>query len=137
MQHRLVLLLVAAFALGLACNKHAARTEAPEAAAADASAAPESLEDLQRQLGELTSELEQRKTAGPTPAGDGADAGAASGVEDRCTRTCELTETICGLSERICGLASEHDGESRYADACTRATDDCDRATEACDGCST
>jgi len=135
MHHRLALALVTAFTLAAACNKQAAPTEAPADAAgsADTAASPGSIDDLERQLTRLESELESRKALATTESG-GEAAGAGPG--DRCQRVCDLREAICGLQEQICGLVADHEDEPRYADACTRATDDCVRATEACSGCS-
>ncbi|MBC8069816.1 MAG: hypothetical protein IAG13_15875 [Deltaproteobacteria bacterium] len=134
MQERLGVLLLATFALAVACNKQGSATAAPGADAATAGAETPSIDDLERQLSQLHGELEQHAVREQeTPTGDRA---VDDGDGSRCTRTCELTTAICGLRGQICELAAEHDDEPRYAAACSRASDDCERATEACDDCS-
>jgi hypothetical protein len=130
MKRRLALALVSALLLAVACKKQA-RSQAPAGDAATAEPAA-SLDDLERELGELEDELARRGGAKTETAGDAA---ATDLEEDRCERTCDLASAICGIKDRICGMVADHEDEPRYADACTRATDDCDRASEACDGC--
>lgn len=132
------MLLLAALALALACNKQGGETAAPGADAATAAPEATSIDDLERQLGQLHGELEQqavREQGAPT--GDHAADASENAASSRCTRTCELATAICGLRAQICELADDHEDEPRYAAACSRASDDCDRATEACDDCST
>jgi hypothetical protein len=137
MQERLGVLLVAAFALALACNKQGSKTTAPGADAATAEAAPPSIDDLELELAQRRSELEQHGVREQgTPTADHAADVAGDTAGSRCTRTCELATAICGLRGQICELADEHEDEPRYAEVCSLASEDCDRATEACDACS-
>ena len=136
------LLAIAILGLATACAKSAPRATA--APASDAAAAPESIEELEAELGRYEGELrtlapgkakDDAKTE-PTQAGpaDGGGATAAADADDeQRPRVCERAEAICGLEDRICGLASEHDDDARYAAACERASRDCATATEACD----
>jgi hypothetical protein len=138
--------LVVALVLASACAKKAAPDSATPAGEATA---PQSIEELDAELGRYEAELrglgfgaDGRSSAeldggsqSDAEAGESDAAKQAADDGDSCTRVCDLAAAICGLQDRICGLAAEHDGDERYASSCERATEDCDDATEACDGC--
>jgi hypothetical protein len=137
--------LVLALVLASCAKKAAPDTATP----ASESGAPQSIDELEAELGRYEAELRgmgfggaevrrdfelegKNKTHEEAPVEAEASEPAAD-EEQSSTRICDLAAAICGLQDRICGLASEHDGEERYADSCARATEQCDTATEACD----
>ena len=132
--------LVVALVLASACAK---KSKPDSATPASDSTMPQSIDELEVELGRYEAELRTMGFAGDkqrntplegTTEEAPADAGAASeaGKEDSSTRICDLAAAICGLQDRICALATEHAGDERYTASCERATEDCDDATEAC-----
>jgi hypothetical protein len=54
---------------------------------------------------------------------------------DRCTQSCELSDSICTNAGRICELAAQIPQDAWAADKCGRAKQTCETAHESCCTC--
>jgi hypothetical protein len=137
-------LVVIAWCLVLACASHAVPTSAPTH-----ERAPVMPQDPHAEIERLSSEIERARgtmelpppavpamaTSAEPMANVPLSTSCTHGTSQKCTDSCQLSDSICTNADKICKLASQLAGDTWAGGKCDRAKATCDDASKQCCSC--